>query len=84
MKSRLGNFSANSFDRVKGSVSRLSIFYDELKQTEMSEKVKMGLTDLIADAGGTLGLFLGLSFLSLIEFVEILVQYSFLFVKTYF
>jgi hypothetical protein len=63
-----------TYQELKESVARVEIFYDELKQTIISESIKTELSDLIANLGGTLGLFLGLSFLSLVEFVEILLQ----------
>ena len=59
---------------MRKSVARVEIFYDEMKETIISENIKMGPSELISNLGGTLGLFLGSSFLSLIEFVEIFIQ----------
>ena len=59
---------------MKKSVSRVQIYFNEMKETIISEKVKTEPSDLISNLGGLLGLFLGLSFLSLIEFVEIGLQ----------
>jgi hypothetical protein len=64
----------NNYETVRNSVARLSIFYNELKETVITENVKTKTFDLISQIGGTLGLFLGLSFLSLFEFLELLVQ----------
>ena len=50
----------------------MKVFF--VKQTFVNEEIKTQLADLISNIGGFLGLFLGLSFLSLIEFVEILIQ----------
>ena len=43
-----------------------------MEETVIKEEPKIELADLIAIVGGILGLFLGFSFLSLIEIVEIL------------
>ena len=59
---------------MKKSVSRVQIYFNEMKETIISEKIKTEMSDLISNLGGLLGLFLGLSFLSLIEFVEIGLQ----------
>ena len=63
-----------SYEEMRKSVARVEIFYDEMKETIISENIKMGPSELISNLGGTLGLFLGSSFLSLIEFVEIFIQ----------
>ena len=50
----------------------LNIFYDSLSYTTIQEIAKMESTDLISNIGGTLGLFLGISFLSFGEIFEII------------
>ena len=57
-----------------GNFKEIVIFYDQLKETVITEEPKTRLNDLIANIGGILGLFSGFSFLSMIELVEILVQ----------
>ena len=61
---------------VLSSENRTSfeIFYDEMKETVITEEKKTELTDLVATVGGILGLFTGFSFLSLVEVVEIVFQ----------
>jgi hypothetical protein len=49
-----------TYEKIKKSVARIEIFYDELKQITISEKIKTEMSDLIANLGGTLGLFLGI------------------------
>ena len=56
------------------SVVSFKIYYMDLKETLIIHDIKTQLADLIANLGGTLGLFLGLSFLSFIEIFEILFQ----------
>ena len=50
------------------------VYYKELKYTLISNKPKTELFTIISNIGGTLGLFLGISFLSFIEILEILFQ----------
>ena len=71
IKSKYSNIT---YDKMKKSVSRIQIYFNEMKETVISEKIKTEMSDLVSNFGGTLGLFLGLSFLSLIEFVEIGLQ----------
>ena len=68
------NYSNMTYEEMRKNVAKVNIFYDELKQTVLSESVKTEISDLISNLGGLLGLFLGLSFLSLIEFVELILQ----------
>lgn len=42
--------------------------------TEITEKQAIGLLDLMSNVGGSLGLFLGLSFLSLVEIFVVLIE----------
>ena len=67
-----------SFEEMKQGSYALSIYYPQLEYTEISELVKTNVFDLFSNVGGTLGLFLGLSILSFIEVVEILVEMAFL------
>ena len=57
------------------------IFYDEMRETVISEEKKIELTDLVATVGGILGLFTGFSFLSLVEIVEIVFQIAMILLK---
>ena len=50
----------------------LNIFYDSYSYTTIEEVAKMDWIDLISNMGGTLGLFLGVSFLSFAELFEII------------
>ena len=64
-------------EELKKNVARIQIFFDGMKETVIEESVKTEMSDLISNLGGLLGLFLGLSFLSLIEFVEVFLQVVF-------
>lgn len=51
-----------------------NIFYTDLKYTSISEIVKMYVLDLISNIGGNLGLFIGISFLSFVEIIELIIE----------
>lgn len=62
------------YDVVHKSFSSVFIYYDELKLTKQTEDPSQTLIDLIANIGGTLGLFAGVSVLTFAEFVEVIVE----------
>ena len=57
---------------IKERYLSLNIFYDTIKYTNIEVTPKTELVDLISNIGGTLGLFLGISWLSFIEIFEII------------
>jgi hypothetical protein len=74
IKKKFSNETNFSFQDIKESVARVVIFYDELKETKIIHEIKVQFTDLISNIGGILGLFLGFSFLSMVEFLEIILH----------
>jgi hypothetical protein len=88
--SRYGNRTP-SYDELKGSLVKLNINFQSLQYTLVEESQKTTWIDLISNIGGTLGLFTGFSFLSLVELLEIIFEICrvkssniFLFTKTNF
>ena len=63
-----------TFEEMRKSLTRLKIFYDEMKETIVSEEIKIDSIGLVSNIGGVFGVFMGFSFLSLIGFVEICVN----------
>ena len=63
-----------TFDLIKQSVLLLNVYYDKLAYTQISKDAKFELVDLVSGIGGLLGLFLGMSFLSFAEFIEIILE----------
>ena len=53
-----------SLDKEMENISLINFFYSSNKYTELSQTVKTTEIDLISNAGGTLGLFLDFTFLS--------------------
>ena len=82
---RLNKIKANnitSFDQLKRNVLSLNIYYDDLQYMIVEELPSTDLLTLVSAIGGTMGLFLGMSFLSILELVEIAVEVIFLKVDT--
>ena len=52
----------------------IRVYYEELKYTLISQKPKLEFFGLLSNCGGLFGFFLGLSFVSLIEIAEILLE----------
>jgi hypothetical protein len=69
--------------RTSGSLSNkdiygIYVFYEDLKYTLISQQPKMQFIDLISNIGGSLGLFVGISFISFLELFEILIEIIFI------
>ena len=62
---------AVSLTDVRRSVLRLKIYYEHLDYQLIEEKASISINEVIANFGGFLGLFMGMSYLSFIEFIEI-------------
>ena len=60
------------------SVAKLNLFYESLSYTLTVESPKMSWILLLAYMGGIMGLFLGVSVLSICELVELLIELYFL------
>jgi hypothetical protein len=64
--------NSTRFDDLEQDLLRINIYFDSLSYLEISESESVSLIMLISDIGGTLGLFLGMSLLSIIETVDII------------
>jgi hypothetical protein len=64
-------------ETVKKSVARVYVYYDSLSYTESDEAPQIDLVSLIANIGGNLGLFLGVSLFSVWEVVITLLEIYF-------
>jgi hypothetical protein len=60
-----------SLEEIKNSVIKLNINYDSMSYTLSTESPTLDIIGLLAYIGGTLGLFLGISVLTFVEFLEI-------------
>jgi len=70
-------FGFNSYDNVSNTFFAFIVYYNDLQYTLIKQHPKIELFDLISNVGGTLGLFLGFSFISLLEAFEVLAELLF-------
>jgi len=73
IKSKLSNERIN-FELIKQVVLSVNVHYDQLGYTAITQDAKTEIFDLVSNLGGLFGLFLGGSFLSCIEIIEILIE----------
>ena len=73
------NETSPTYEDIKMSIVNLNIYYDRLSFTEVTEKPSFTFVDLISNVGGTFGLFIGISLLSVLEIVEIIFELLLLF-----
>lgn len=66
-----------TYESLKDNMMQISVFYNKLGYENYEEVENMSLLDLISNFGGTLGLFLGMSFLSIVEILDFLLQICF-------
>ena len=71
----------NNFTYVRKNIAKISIFYDELQTTEMIQKQSYKVHNFIAEFGGVVDLFIGFSFFTVLQLVEIAVSRGYQFVK---
>lgn len=74
------NISQVSYEQLKDQILSLNVYYGEMKYTTIEELEKTSFLDLVASVGGTLGLFLGMSFMSFCEVFDVLVEGVYLFI----
>jgi hypothetical protein len=67
-------FSNITDDDLISSLGYVNIYYNRLGYTEINEKPSYTVVSLISNIGGTIGLFLGLSVLSLFEIIELAIM----------
>lgn len=71
------DMSKLTFDDLKQRMVQISVFYGDLGYDNFDESIKTEVIDLISNIGGTMGLFLGISFLSFVEILDIFLQILF-------
>ena len=59
---------------LASNVAKVTIYYDDLSYSIISEEAKVTWVNLLGNLGGHLHLFLGISFMSIVEVFELLVQ----------
>lgn len=75
-KKRIHNnfLSASSIEEARRSFLWINFYYKDLNYKVVSESPLWSVNSLLSNLGGNLGLFVGISLLSLVEIVEITIQ----------
>jgi tetrahydromethanopterin S-methyltransferase subunit F len=63
-----------TYENVSKTYYLINVYYEDLKYTLISQQPKIELFGLISNLGGILGLFIGFSFISLLEIIEALAE----------
>jgi hypothetical protein len=74
VKSSVGLFNFSTYEEVNKHFIVLYIYYKNLNYKLISQKPKTEMFNFISNIGGLLGVFLGISFLSFIEIIEIIYE----------
>ncbi|KAK0064092.1 FMRFamide-activated amiloride-sensitive sodium channel-like isoform X1 [Biomphalaria pfeifferi] len=61
-------------DLIRQTMLRLNIYLEDLSVVEYRQLPAYGLADLFADIGGTLGLWMGISVLTIMELMELIIR----------
>uniref|UniRef100_A0A1I7ZP24 Amiloride-sensitive sodium channel subunit alpha n=1 Tax=Steinernema glaseri TaxID=37863 RepID=A0A1I7ZP24_9BILA len=61
-------------DEARTNVVKLEVYFEELNYQSIMETPAMDIFDLLSNIGGTLGLYVGMSFLTLGEFFELFLK----------
>ena len=67
---------------LNDNLARVNIYYEKLSYTVITESPAMSIVSLCSSIGGTLSLFLGVSVLSIVEVIELLIEMAFICSKT--
>jgi hypothetical protein len=70
-----------SNDTETVNLVKFNVYYDTLSYTVLTESINMDVVALLSSIGGSLGLLLGLSLLSFIEVLEVVVETVFIYYK---
>ena len=63
-----------SDENIRQGLVKLNIYYDSLSYTQITESAKMNKVSLLASIGGFMGMFLGMSLMTFVEILDILVR----------
>jgi hypothetical protein len=63
-----------TYDILKKNIARVIVYYETSVYQYVSEFPSMDGTALLGNLGGTLGLFLGMSVISILEIIEVLIE----------
>jgi len=68
--------NTTSLNELRKSVLSVCIYYNDFKYTVIRKNPKMNWTDLISSIGGIMGVFIGTSFMSFFEIIDVITAVS--------
>lgn len=68
---------------VASGLISVYIYFDKIEHVEITEVESMSSFNLLANIGGTLGLFIGVSVLSFVEVIELTIEMGLVFVQNF-
>lgn len=82
IRARFNNRTNVTLEELRRNILAINVYYATMSYQSISESEKMNYVDLISTVGGTLGLFLGMSFLSFFEFIDLILHIIWTLVRT--
>ena len=75
-KNFLSKYDSKTLDTqiILNRLTRVNIYYDSLSYTLITESIGMNMVSLVAAIGGFMGMFLGMSLMTLVELLEIFLR----------
>ena len=64
-----------TIDFIADDIVKLNIYYESLTYTLTEESVSINLVSMFSSIGGFIGMFLGMSIMTLVELLEIIIKY---------
>jgi hypothetical protein len=81
---RFKNYTNLTYEVLKENILEVNIQLEELQYTMLTNQPIMDFYSLLTNLGGIMGLFVGFSFLTLIEFIQLFITIFFIFLKRIF
>ena len=72
------NLTALNFEDQKNALIKFNVYFDSFSYKLITETPSINVVELFSNIGGTLGLFLGVSFLTCVELIDFLIQVCFI------
>lgn len=67
-----------TYDDLSKSMISFNVYYNDLKYTRISQIPKTKIVDLVSNMGGLFGLFIGISFISFAEILQVICEIVFI------
>jgi hypothetical protein len=75
-------YSASTFSQsLRYNILKVNIYYDSLSYTKINEEPAIDTITLVSNIGGSMGLMLGVSFATMVEFFELLLKFFLVFIR---